>query len=243
GDRADFVPSQEVAGSPLLPPIPPSAFAEAVHLIEPDGRSSRGAEAVFRLLALARGGGAWLAAYRRMPGIRAVSETGYRFVAGHRPFFDRATTWLWGAHVIPPGETFTCWIYLRLLAVVFAVAFLSLGAQLPGLVGSGGILPAGETLRSVASDPGLSGSRFWILPTLCWISHSDLFLTGLSVAGVLLAGALALGFAPVPCLLALWALYLSLAAVCREFLWFQWDGLLLESAFLGMFLAPWALRA
>ncbi|HXF59054.1 MAG TPA: lipase maturation factor family protein, partial [Candidatus Saccharimonadales bacterium] len=130
-----------------------------------------------------------------------------------------------------------------LRAVVFAVAFLSLGAQLPGLVGSGGILPASETLRSVASDPGLAGSRFWILPTLCWISPSDLFLAGLSVAGVVLAVALALGFAPVPCLLGLWALYLSLAAVCREFLWFQWDGLLLESAFLGMFLSPWALRA
>jgi len=240
-DGADFAPSQEVAAR--FPSIPPSAFAEAVHLIEPDGTVTRGAEAVFRLLALTPGRRPWLAAYQSVPGFRAVSEAFYRVVAGHRPFFDRATTLLWGEHVVPPGEALTCRLYLVLLAVVFGVAFVTLGVQLPGLVGSGGILPVSETLRSIASDPRLGSSRFWLMPTLCWISSSDVALTALWVAGVGFSVLLALGIAPVACLIALWALYLSLAAVCREFLWFQWDGLLLEAAFLAMFLAPLALRA
>jgi hypothetical protein len=236
GDRAEFAPSQEAGAR--VPQIPASAFVEAVHLVEPDGTVSRGAEAVLRLLALRPGRGLGLFAYRRIPGFRAVSEACYRFVAGHRPFFDRATTWLWGAHVVPPGTSVTVSVYLRLLGVVFAVAFASLLPQLPGLVGSQGILPVSETLRSIASDPALGPNRFWILPTLCWISSSNAFVLGLAVAGLLVSAALALELGTVPCLIALWALYLSLAAVCREFLWFQWDGLLLEAAFLGMFLLP-----
>jgi hypothetical protein len=47
------------------------------------------------------------------------------------------------------------------------------------------------------------------------------------------------GIAPILTLLGCWALYLSLANVCRDFLWFQWDSLLLETGFLAIFLAPW----
>ena len=51
GDRAEFVPFQEAA--PRFPEVPEEAFRQAVHLIEPDGRVSRGAEAVVRVLAYA----------------------------------------------------------------------------------------------------------------------------------------------------------------------------------------------
>jgi len=240
GDRVDMAPSQEVASR--FPEIPASAFAEAVHLIEPGGESYRGAEAVFRLMALAPGHDFWLQVYRIVPGFRRLAEACYRFIAGHRPFFTRATGWLWGGHVVPPGVETTSWIYLRLLGAVFAIAFASLGAQLSGLIGSEGILPASATLHALAQSPGVTGlSRFWLMPTLCWISSSNAFLSGLCVLGLVLSAGLTLGLAPVPCLLALWALYLSLASVCREFLWFQWDGLLLEAAFLALFLAPWKL--
>jgi hypothetical protein len=46
------------------------------------------------------------------------------------------------------------------------------------------------------------------------------------------------GIAPVLDLALLWALYLSLSTVCRDFLGFQWDILLLETGFLAIFLAP-----
>jgi predicted DCC family thiol-disulfide oxidoreductase YuxK len=239
GDRVEVAPSQEVASR--FPEIPPSAFAEAVHLIEPDGTRSRGAEAVFRALAMAPGHGTGLWAYETVPGFRASSETCYRFVASHRPLLSRLTDLLWGAHVVPPGEAVTSWLYLRILAVVFGIAFASLGAQIQGLVGSQGILPASQTLQLMAAHAGAGVSRYVQFPTLCWISSADWFLSGLCAAGIALSVALALGVAPVPCLLLLWAAYLSLATVCPVFLWFQWDGLLLEAAFLAMFLAPWAL--
>jgi predicted DCC family thiol-disulfide oxidoreductase YuxK len=240
GDRVEYAPSQEAAAR--IPEIPSTAFTEAVHLIEPDGAVSRGAEAVFRALATAPGHGIGLRAYETVPGFRGASEACYRFIAGHRPLFSRLTDWLWGAHVIPPGEAVTAWVYLRVLAVVSGVAFASLGAQIQGLVGSRGILPASSTLRFMASLSGAGLSRYLRYPTLCWITSADWFLSGLCAAGIALSAALALGFAPVPCLLLLWAAYLSLATVCREFLWFQWDGLLLEAAFLAMFLSTWALR-
>ncbi len=213
GDRIDCEPSQAAASR--FPDVPESAFAEAVHLIEPDGRRSRGAEAVFRALATVPRRRAWLWAYQRVPGFAALSEWCYRVVAGHRPFFSRMTDWLWGAHVTPPGESFTCWLYVRLLAIVYAIAFLSLWIQVDGLVGSGGVLPA--------------------------FTSADWFLHGLCAGGVVLSAALLLGLAPIPCLLGLWAAYLSLATVCRDFLWFQWDGLLLEAGFIALFLSPWRL--
>ena len=82
GDRIEYEPYQEARLR--FPEIPESAFAEAVHLIEPDGHISRGAEAVFRALATVPRRRAWLWAYRRVPGFAAVSEWGYRIVAGHR---------------------------------------------------------------------------------------------------------------------------------------------------------------
>ena len=42
------------------------------------------------------------------------------------------------------------------------------------------------------------------------------------------------GFLPVPALVFLWAIYLSLSTVCRDFLSFQWDILLLETGFLAI---------
>jgi predicted DCC family thiol-disulfide oxidoreductase YuxK len=82
GDRVAYAPSQEVASR--FPEIPATAFAEAVHLIEPDGKSYRGAEAVYRALALAPGRGGWIWAYRNVPGFRALSEWSYRLIATHR---------------------------------------------------------------------------------------------------------------------------------------------------------------
>lgn len=67
---------------------------EAVHLVDSDGAVYRGAEAVFRAMALRRRYrvGLWL--YRRIPGFRWLSELLYRWVANHRAFVSRWTGWL-----------------------------------------------------------------------------------------------------------------------------------------------------
>ncbi|MBI4585831.1 MAG: lipase maturation factor family protein [Planctomycetes bacterium] len=127
-------------------------------------------------------------------------------------------------------------IFLRALAIIYFIAFVSLWTQVDGLVGSQGILPAGDFLSEVAARFG--ASRFYNLPTLCWLSSSDGFLHALCAGGALLATIAAA--APLSALLwlLLWILYLSLYGVGQVFLGFQWDILLLEAGFLAIFLAP-----
>jgi len=127
-------------------------------------------------------------------------------------------------------------LFLRFLAVIFLIAFVSLGVQIRALVGSKGILPAYYFLNVAKERIGPEAYR--LLPTLCWFNSSDFFLDFLCWGGALLSIVLLVGFAPPLILFLLWAFYLSLLIVCRDFLGFQWDALLLEVAFLSIFLAP-----
>jgi len=237
--HVDVAPSQEVAAA--HPGIPRERFARSVVLIEPDGAIHFGAAAVFRALALAPNRGAAWWAYRRVPGFAAASELAYRLVARNRGTATRVTRALWGAHTSPPGERITAWIFVRLVAAVFIVAFASLTVQITGLFGHDGILPAGEFLTQVAARYG--PIRFALLPTLAWLDASDRFLVGLGVAGMIASGLALVGLAPRAMLLAAWACYVSLATVGGDFLWFQWDGLLLETAIVAALLCPGSLRS
>src|SRR5256714_13077992 len=60
----------------------------------------------------------------------------------------------------------------------------------------------------------------------------------LAWGGAALALLLVAGIAPVPVLLLLWIGYLSLSVAGQTFLWFQWDGLLLETGLLAVLYAP-----
>ena len=130
----------------------------------------------------------------------------------------------------------TTWLFLRLLGVIFCIAFVSLGTQILGLAGSQGILPTPEFLKGVEEFYG--AKRFWVLPTLCWLNGSDAFLLFLCWCGAALSILLIADIFPRMMLCLLWSFYLSLSGVCQEFLGFQWDILLLETAFLAIFLAP-----
>jgi hypothetical protein len=128
------------------------------------------------------------------------------------------------------------WLFLRVLGIVYLIAFWSLGVQIRGLIGHDGILPADQYM---AGAHALTGpSRFWLLPTLAWAGTSDGFLQGLCIAGGALASLLVVGILPFVVLPLLWLAYLSLSIVGRDFLSFQWDALLLETGFLAIFLAP-----
>ncbi|MFC4426859.1 lipase maturation factor family protein [Deinococcus navajonensis] len=130
----------------------------------------------------------------------------------------------------------TRWLFLRALGLIYLVAFLSLSTQITGLVGRRGILPV-EGFLAAAS--GALGSSAWQqLPTLLWLNHTDAFLRGLCVAGVILAGLVTADLLTLPALAGLWALYLSLFYAGQDFLGFQWDILLLETGFLAIFFAP-----
>jgi hypothetical protein len=128
------------------------------------------------------------------------------------------------------------WLFLRLLGAVYLIAFVSLWPQIDGLIGSHGILPAAEYLD--AAHAQLGSRAYWQLPGLCWFDSSDTMLHGLCAAGTVFSVLLILGVAPIPVLILLWMMYLSLSVVGQTFLGFQWDTLLLETGFFAIFLAP-----
>jgi len=140
----------------------------------------------------------------------------------------------------PPNYVLSRWLFLRLLGVVYCVAFASLALQITGLVGEHGILPAGGFLQQAHAAYG--GGAYRLFPTLCWLSASDGMLSALGWAGAALALLLVAGVAQVPVLLLLWICYLSLTVAGQNFLWFQWDGLLLETGLLAVLYAPTQLR-
>ncbi len=236
GDLVRYAPAHEAATR--LPGIAPEYFSEAIHLVHPDGSIQRGAAAVFAALATVPGR-RWLRwCYRQVPGFAAVSERAYRVISRHRPALLKLTQWLWGKTVRRPSFRRSAWLLLRLLGVVFLIAFYSLHVQLPGLLGSSGILPARDLLRAVRQQ-AVGWHAIWQVPTVAWISSSDGMLQTLAALGAGLSVLLIFGVWPGPILLTLWLLYLSFISIGQEFLSFQWDNLLLEAGFLAVFLAPW----
>jgi lipase maturation factor 1 len=124
------------------------------------------------------------------------------------------------------------------VALTYLVAFLSLAVQVRGLLGSGGILPAGAYLEAVRQALGGGPAAWWRVPTLAWLAPGGAGLVALCLGGAAAALLLALGVAPFLSALVAWLLYLSLEGVGQDFLAFQWDLLLLEAGFLLLFLVP-----
>lgn len=135
-----------------------------------------------------------------------------------------------------PAYVLSRWVFLRLLGVVYFVAFVSLTLQITGLVGDQGILPAGGFFQRAHAAYGSAAYR--LLPSLCWLGASDGMLHALAWAGAGLAVLLVAGVGQAPVLLLLWICYLSLAVAGQTFLWFQWDALLLETGLLAVLYAP-----
>ena len=241
GDELDYLPSQDPQIAARFPEIPAEHYQTAVQLIEPDGTVFSGAEAVFRALAKNPKRKEFLNQYTSSRTFAAVTEWAYSFIASHRGAFSFLTKLAWGRHVEKPEYFATRWIFFRALGLIYLVAFISLWTQITGLIGHNGILPEDQFMAAVKQQldfVGVGLERYRALPTLCWLNSSDGFLEFQCAAGVVLACLLIVGIAPVPVLALLWLLYLSLMAVGRDFLGFQWDNLLLEAGFLAIFLAP-----
>ncbi len=234
GDEVVYAPSREVAGR--HPEISAEEFRRSVWLVFPGGRRSSGAEAAFRLAAMVPGKRWPLFLYERAPGFAPASEAAYRFIAAHRGFFYWVTRLFWGKRVVPASYDFSRSVFLRGLALVYFIAFLSLLPQVSGLIGSNGISPAGTYLAAIQEQFGTTG--FWTFPTLAWFSSTDTFLRAMCWTGAGLAAALFIGFVPIASLAGLCLLYLSLVTAGQDFLAFQWDALLLETGFAAILLAP-----
>ncbi|HEY3173248.1 MAG TPA: lipase maturation factor family protein [Thermoanaerobaculia bacterium] len=238
--RLDYAPYQETAAR--FPEIPEDEFRRAVQLVSPSGEVFSGAEAVVRALAEVPGRGHWLAMYRGIPGARAATDAAYRLIADHRDAAFRVTRLFWGTVAEKPTYFRASSLFVRLLALCYLAAFLSLSLQVDGLIGPRGILPAEGYLDWIRAQTG--PSRFWWVPTFAWLSAKPAMLYGLCAGGVLASVVVFFGFAPTLGLALAWASYLSLSSISQVFLNYQWDALLLETGLLAIFLSPpvWRLR-
>jgi hypothetical protein len=125
-------------------------------------------------------------------------------------------------------------LFIKLLAIVYFIAFLSLAVQIPGLVGPQGILPLQEQLDYAFELHGYMA--FIYLPTVFWVNSGDTALQLVAYAGSVLSIVLFFGYSERKTLIALFLLYLSLFHAGQTFLTFQWDTLLMEAGFLAIFL-------
>jgi Lipase maturation factor len=129
------------------------------------------------------------------------------------------------------------WLFLRALGLIFLSAFLSLAFQIRGLVGSDGILPAGDYLDAVARAlPALE--RWWRVPTLFWLAHGDGVLQAAAGVGMVAALLLTANLWPRVALVVCELAFLSAISVLQVFASYQSDGMLLEAGLVALFLVP-----
>lgn len=140
--------------------------------------------------------------------------------------------------VKPQTYWLTRFVILRLLGVIYAVAFLVAINQAIPLMGSGGLLPLPYFLDYARSALGSQTTAFLRLPSLFWFWHSDAALLTFGWLGLILSCLVVAGFANVPILTTLWFVYMSFVHVGQEWYGYGWEIQLTETGFLAIFLCP-----
>jgi Lipase maturation factor len=135
-----------------------------------------------------------------------------------------------------PDYWLSRWLFERLLAAIYVIAYLNAWNEFPALLGQNGLLPAPRYLAV---------ARFRGAPSLFHVHYSDTLLRAVSGAGIVLsvllvAGVPQAGPAWVAMLtwLVLWVMYVSIVNVGQTFYSFGWESLLLEAGFVAVFLGP-----
>ena len=137
----------------------------------------------------------------------------------------------------PPTYWLTRFLILRLLGVVYAVAFLVAINEIIPLIGSDGLTPVNIFIKHVGDALGSTGA-FMRLPSLFWFVHSDTALLTFAWVGFVLSCVVVAGYANAPLLTVLWFLYMSFVHVGQEWYGYGWEIQLTETGFLAIFLCP-----
>ena len=143
---------------------------------------------------------------------------------------------------ISPVARCTYWltrfVILRLLGLVYLVAFLTAVKQIVSLIGANGLLPIGQFLAHVRQSLGSTQAGFLRLPSLFWLNHSDTALLVTAWVGVALSLVVLCGWTNALVLATLWLLYMSFVHVGQDWYGYGWEVQLLETGFLAIFLCP-----
>jgi hypothetical protein len=158
----------------------------------------------------------------------------YRWIAEHRNLAYWFTVVLFGRKLRPLTYDTIEWLFTKVLALIWLIAFLSFGVQALGLIGSQGVLPVSVYLQR--AQQFLGGKAYFAVPTVLWWNSSDTAIQVVWIAGAICSVLALFGVVRRLALVGAWVLYLSLLHAAQEFLGFQWDILLLEAGFLALFL-------
>ncbi|TMW69639.1 hypothetical protein Poli38472_001795 [Pythium oligandrum] len=148
------------------------------------------------------------------------------------------------------GRRFPRDCFLRALCAIYAAAFASIGQQIHGLYGVGGLEPVDVFLDRLVEQHELqhdsTRQRMWRYPTLVWL-YEDLqwspsfCMQVLAFLGMTVAclGVCNASWRTILPMAVIWTCYLSIVQCGQTFMRFQWDSFLLEVGFLAIWLTPW----
>ena len=126
---------------------------------------------------------------------------------------------------------------LRLLGLIYAVAFLALINQVIPLIGANGLLPVNIYVKQISDAIG-STEGFFRLPSIFWFGHSDTALLFAACLGLILSCIVIAGYANAVVLAVLWFLYMSFVHIGQDWYAYGWEIQLTETGFLAIFLCP-----
>lgn len=132
------------------------------------------------------------------------------------------------------SRSITLFIFHRLLGGIFCIAFISTWVQIIGLCGEHGIQPVKDTM-DLLREIGKSKFSF---PTVFWFNTSDKFIKLVCGGGLVTSLLYTLNILPTLSLAISCFFFLSFKLVGREFFALQFDNLLIDTAFLALFLPP-----
>lgn len=136
----------------------------------------------------------------------------------------------------PRSYQLTRTLIFRLLGLVYVFAFLGLIQQGLPLLGSHGLTPIGDYVSRVHA----AGGTFWDLPSLFMLDSSDGAITAWAWIGFAISLCVACGYANLPMLLVLWAIYGSFERVGQLWFAFGWEIQILETTLVAAVMAhPW----
>ncbi|HEY7373294.1 MAG TPA: lipase maturation factor family protein [Polyangia bacterium] len=150
----------------------------------------------------------------------------------------RIADWFTRDDPAAPGQWLGRFVVLRLLGVIYLMAFLTLVNQGRGLIGAHGLEPATAFLDDVAAQLGGRAAGFREMPTLFWLGAGDRAIAAAGWIGVALSLLMIAGYANALTLTALCALQISVIPIGQDFYAFGWETQLVETGFLCIFLCP-----
>jgi hypothetical protein len=132
------------------------------------------------------------------------------------------------------------WAILRLVGIIYFIAFLGAYYQNRGLMGSQGLQPATDFFEPLRQKFPSSWDGFQNHPSLFWWSDlvTDDQLEAVYMAGLVISALVIIGVDSMILMFFLWILYFTVitSASATSFYNYGWESQLLETGFLAMFL-------